>query len=65
MQINKTIKNGESGAFSELEHEHDNPVANLEYARVSMSIIAIIYDTTRSAKCTHLQVISQQNTQNI
>ena len=44
-------------AFSEVEHKHNNPVASLEYARVSKSIIYV-------TKSTHQQAVPQKNTQN-
>ena len=43
-QINKTIRNGESDAFPEVEHGPDNPVASLDYAHVHKSIIPICYN---------------------
>ena len=49
----------DSEAFSEGEHIHDDPVANLGYVLVQKSIV---YVTTRLAKSTHQHVILQQTT---
>ena len=53
----ETKKTENSGAFSKVEHKHDNPVTSLDYAHVNKSII---YVTTRLAKSTHQQVIMQK-----
>ena len=61
-QINETIRNEEN--LSNVEHRHDNPVANLEYARVNKSIIYVTRHE-RNASINKLSLSKTTSTQQV